>query len=181
MANQDFSEESHAKERTDVLIVEQSVDVKTLARVQQRIQERAPWFKGNIKEIDWSVEVQFEMRHAKRFGQNRCWLVGDAAHQTVPAGMQSMNVGFSEAEELAGALTKILREGGSLDLLETYDRTCVGEWQRLLGIKGAPKPRDAASPWVKERCARILPCVPASGQDLSLLLDQLRLDFQGAK
>ena len=52
---------------------------------------------------------------AKQFGRNRCWLAGDAAHQTGPVGVQSMNVGFCEAEALSSALHKILRESGSFD------------------------------------------------------------------
>ena len=177
VADGDDLEESHMKERSDVVVVDQAVDVSTLQHVRQKIQERAPWFSGSVKQLDWSVDVQFEARFAKHFGQGRCWLAGDAAHQTAPFGMQSLNVGLLEAEQLAGTLTKILRQNGSMDLLEAYDRSRRNEWQHLLGVKGGLRPRNGVAPWVKERSSRILPCVPGSGEDLARLVNQLGLDF----
>ena len=113
----DFSE-SHSKERTDVLLVDEAVDVKTRARVLARIQSCAPWFKGAIKALDWSVDVQFEPRLASQFGRDRCWLAGDAGHQALPMGMQSVNVGLREAEDLAGRIVKL---GYALDSPDTTD------------------------------------------------------------
>lgn len=173
-----IGDESHAKERTDVLIVQPAVDRQVRNDVQKLIQERAPWFEAKISELDWSTDVQFESRFAKQFGRGRCWLVGDAAHQTGPIGMQSMNVGLCEAEELAGLLARILQENTSLDVLQTYEKNRRNEWQQLLGVRGGLKPRDPVNPWVKEHSPKILPCVPASRSDLAHLVHQLGLDFQ---
>lgn len=177
-ANIDDYSESHSKERTDVLLVDEAVDVKTRTRVLARIQACAPWFAGCIKALDWSVDVQFEPRLATRFGRDRCWLAGDAGHQALPVGMQSVNVGLSEAEDLAARIVKILREHGSLDLLEAYGRERRNEWQQLLGAKGGLKPRGTACAWIKEHASRILPCIPGSGAELKLLADQLHLEFR---
>jgi 2-polyprenyl-6-methoxyphenol hydroxylase-like FAD-dependent oxidoreductase len=92
--------------------------------------------------------------------------------------MQSINVGLSEASELASILKKILRERGSLNLLEAYNRDRRNEWQQLLGIKSRLNPRTQAAPWTRERAARILSCIPASGEDLKHLAAQVELDFQ---
>src|SRR2546427_6591898 len=100
--------------------------------------------------FDWSADVQFEQRLARQFGQGRCWLAGDAAHQTSPVGMQSMNVGLCEAEFLAGILTKILRQNASTDLLESYNHERRNEWQRLLGLKGGLKPKPETDPWINK-------------------------------
>lgn len=172
----DSLEETHSKDRTDVVVVEQSVDVKTLESVQRQIRERAPWFEGSVTELDWSVDVQFESRFVKRFGEGRCWLAGDAAHQALPFGMQSVNVGLREGVVLSGILAKILRGHGGVDLLEAYDHDRREEWSQLLGVGHELRPRKAASSWVTDRASQILPCVPASGGDLKQLVDQLQLD-----
>lgn len=88
-----------------------------------------------------------------------------------------MNVGMSEGATLAGALGKILRAKAPLSLLETCHREWQDEWRRLLGLTGGLKPTGETSPWVRERRARILSCLPASHEDLAPLAGQLRLDL----
>src|SRR6266498_865944 len=153
-------------------------DSQMRRHVQELLKERAPWFEGTIGEIVWSAEVQFEPGVSRQFGQGRCWLAGDAAHQTGPVGMQSMNVGLREAAELVGNVKKILREHGSSGLLEAYAGERREEWQQLLGTKGEPKPRIQTDPWITSRGARILSCLPASGEHLIELFDQIGLDLR---
>ena len=95
------------------------VDERIRQYVEKVAKQRAPWFSAGVKEITWCTEVVFEQRVARQFGRDRCWLAGDAAHQTGPVGVQSMNVGMAEAAALAGALRRILREKAPLSLLET--------------------------------------------------------------
>jgi 2-polyprenyl-6-methoxyphenol hydroxylase-like FAD-dependent oxidoreductase len=148
--------------------------------LQQSLAARAPWFEGEIRDIGWCVDIQFKHRLARQFGRERAWLAGDAAHQTGPIGTQSMNVGFREAAELATNLTRILREKGSLDLLETYNRERRAEWEQLLGWKGCPKASTTTDEWVRERSRRLVSCLPASGPELTLLLHQSGLEFEYA-
>jgi 2-polyprenyl-6-methoxyphenol hydroxylase-like FAD-dependent oxidoreductase len=164
-----------SKERSVIVVDQPEIDLETRRRVQELVKERAPWFAGTIGEIDWSTEVQFEPGVSSRFGQGHCWLAGDAAHQTGPVGMQSMNVGIREAAELVQKLKKILREHGSASLLDAYACERREEWQQLLGTRGEPKPWIQTDPWIKERSARILPCLPASGEHLTQLFDQIGL------
>jgi 2-polyprenyl-6-methoxyphenol hydroxylase-like FAD-dependent oxidoreductase len=153
------------------------VDESIRQYVEKVAKKRAPWFAAGVKEIAWCTEVVFEQRVARQFGRERCWLAGDAAHQTGPVGVQSMNVGMAEAATLAGSLRRILREKAPLNLLETCDHELQAEWRRLLGLTGGLKPRTDTAPWVRERRGRILSCLPASHEDLAPLAGQLRLDF----
>jgi 2-polyprenyl-6-methoxyphenol hydroxylase-like FAD-dependent oxidoreductase len=165
------------KERRAVRLSQPAVDEKIKDYVLRAAKNRAPWFSASVKEIDWCTEVVFEHSLARQFGRNRSWLVGDAAHQTGPVGVQSMNVGFAEAETIAGDILKVLRQTSPPALLETYDRHWQAEWKRLLGLTGGLKTRNNTNPWVRDRAARILPCLPASDGDLTALASQLSLDY----
>lgn len=164
------------KERRSVRVDQPIIDERTRQYVQKIAQQRAPWFTQQVKKVLWCSEVNFERRLVARFGASRCWLLGDAAHQTGPVGVQSMNRGFAEAAELSSILCRVLREGGSVDLLEAYDREQQKAWRSLLGLTGGLKPRPEANSWIAQHSVRILPCLPACGQDLGRLAGQLQLD-----
>lgn len=166
-----------SKERSSLVVGSPDLDRANREFVQKLVRQRAPWFKGDIQELGWSTDVEFDHRVARRFGMGHSWLAGDAAHQTGPAGMQSMNVGLQEAEELAAALSGILRSQAPASALENYHEKGLARWQRLLGAQGAPSPRPKTDRWVAEHSTRILRCLPASGEDLARLLDQLQLDW----
>ena len=168
------------KDRESVRIVQHDADERVRRIAERLARSRAPWFKGTIKDVQWSVRISFEHRLAKQFGQNRAWLVGDAAHQTGPVGAQSMNAGLLEAEDLVGRLKRILRDGAPRQLLDTYERVHRTHWDQLLGRSGAPEAKRSAEPWVKAHSARILPCVPASGEHLAQLLGQIGLELEAA-
>ena len=177
MLKAEMASEFPEKERREARFAQQAVDERIRQYVQKVAKQRAPWFSAGVKGITWCTEVVFEQRVARQFGRDRCWLAGDAAHQTGPVGVQSMNVGLAEASALAGALRKVLREKAPLSVLEACDREWQGEWRRLLGLAGGLKPGTESSPWVRERCGRILPCLPASHEDLPRLAGQLGLYF----
>ncbi len=177
VACQEPGEEFPAKDRRSVWVDDPVVDQQTKQHLQKLIQERAPWFTGNLKDLDWVSRVQFERRLAQRFGDGRCWLVGDAAHQTGPVGMQSFNVGLREADELAEAMHNTLRNGAAGRVFEVCEREWREEWQQLLGLKGALKVPGDADDWVKRRAAKILPCLPASGGDLVRCARQLQIEL----
>jgi 2-polyprenyl-6-methoxyphenol hydroxylase-like FAD-dependent oxidoreductase len=165
------------KERRAVHFTQKTVDEKIRQYVEKVTKQRAPWFTASVKEITWCTDVVFEHRMAKQFGRGRCWLAGDAAHQTGPVGVQSMNVGLSEAAALADNLRKLLREHAPQSLLQTYNRERQDEWRRMLGLTGGLKTRSDTSVWAGERRARILPCLPGSEEDLTGLASQLGFGF----
>ena len=165
-----------SKQRRPIRFCEETSDTALREEAQRLLAVRAPWFEGSIGEFDWTLRVQFGHYLAERFGQGRCWLAGDAAHQTSPVGMQSMNAGLREAETLAGNLRSILREHADLELLGTYGQGRQQEWQWLLGLKGAPEPNNQAGVWTTEHRARIPSCLPATGEELLTLLRQIGLE-----
>jgi pentachlorophenol monooxygenase len=146
-------------------------------RLRELLAERAPWFDVDVEDVTWSIAVRFERRLAGSFGHGRVWLAGDSAHMTGPVGVQSMNVGFREADRLARAVTAALGGIGDGDLLEAYSRESRREWLQLLGVEGGIRAGGDADDWVRRRAERILPCVPASGEPLRRLLRQLGLEL----
>jgi 2-polyprenyl-6-methoxyphenol hydroxylase-like FAD-dependent oxidoreductase len=167
-----------AKERSPVVVDQPGMTQANRQFIEKLVSQRAPWFKGAIQDLGWSTDVEFGHRVAKRFGQGRCWLAGDAAHQTGPGGMQSMNVGLFEAQQLAEIIKKVQLEKAPISLFDTYNNSCRREWERLLGINGKINATPQANDWVRERSARILPCIPAAGDDLAKLARQIGLDLQ---
>ena len=163
------------KERRAVRLSQPIVDEQVRQYVQKIARQRAPWFEGSIKKVHWCSEVSFERGLVARFGRKRCWLAGDAAHQTGPVGIQSMNMGFAEAASLASTLHKVLREGGALREFGKYEQQQQTEWHRLLGQAGHLKPLSGAPAWAAKCADRLLPCLPAYGQDLEKLAQQLQL------
>jgi len=166
------------KERRAVRLAQPVVDERIRRYVEKVSRERAPWFCAQISNIAWCSEVAFERRLVKPFGQNRCWLLGDAAHQTGPVGVQSMNLGFCEGETLVGLLKKILREDAPMSLLDSYNREQQNRWHPLMGLTGGLRPRASTTPWIREHCGQLLPCLPACETSMASLADQLGLDVQ---
>ena len=167
------------KERRVARLSESGVDDKIRDYVQRVTRERAPWFSADLKKLAWFSEVVFERRIVKTFGRGTSWLVGDAAHQTGPVGVQSMNVGFREAEDLSKLLLllKVLRDEATVDSLDAFGRKHASEWKRLLGLEGGLKPTPSTNDWVRARCPRFLSCLPASNGDLAQLAAQIGLEL----
>jgi 2-polyprenyl-6-methoxyphenol hydroxylase-like FAD-dependent oxidoreductase len=137
---------------------------------------RAPWFSAQVTEVFWSAAIRFERRLAGAFGAGSVWLAGDSGHLAGPVGMQSMNVGLREGHNLAWAIAERLR-GASGDALADYGAARLREWRQLLGVEHAVRASSSATPWVRERAARILSCAPASGRTLGRMLAPLGLEF----
>jgi 2-polyprenyl-6-methoxyphenol hydroxylase-like FAD-dependent oxidoreductase len=141
------------------------------------IAERAPWFTGKIENVSWRTVMRFERRLVPSYGQGRMWLAGDAAHLTGPAGIQSMNVGLFEANDLANALHSILRNAGSLDSLAAYSTRWNTEWRQLHGLDGGFKPQAGCDPWVRDHAAQLVSCLPGHGPEHVALAQQLKLQL----
>ncbi|HVS33320.1 MAG TPA: FAD-dependent monooxygenase [Thermoanaerobaculia bacterium] len=160
----------------------------SMARLEQLIAARAPWWTARPTQIYWSTLALFERRLTQSFGKGGVWLAGDAAHHAAPVGVHSMNSGLVEGRELAARLSRILRGRGPSSLLDEFATHMHDTWQRLLSADsvralpeaaGAPAARSGrggvGDPWVRQNAARILPCIPASGDDLAPLLEQIGL------
>ncbi len=164
------------KSRFSIQIGEQPYPFVREENLEQLVAERAPWFAGRADKIRWSLAVQFERRLAAGFGRDRTWLVGDATHVTGPVGVQSMNVGLSEARELAELAAEVVR-GGSPEALEGWGARRRDSWRDLLGIGRRLEAGPGAPDWAARAADRLVPLIPAAGNDLDTLLGQVDLVF----
>ncbi|HTV25565.1 MAG TPA: NAD(P)/FAD-dependent oxidoreductase [Polyangiaceae bacterium] len=146
----------------------QSLDeMVSLERLRELVRERAPWFDPVPEQLCWGAIAPFEHGLAQRFGDGRIWLAGDAAHSTSPIGFQSMNRGFSEARALADCVaTELFGTRRGHHPFTSFEQQQQAEWVRLFGLW----PRDAPS---QGHVSELAPCVPASGEDFEVLLEQL--------
>ncbi len=146
----------------------------SIERLQELIAARAPWFTARPDRVYWSTRALFESRLTRSFGNGSVWLVGDAAHQAPPVGVHSMNLGLLEAHEVAARISRIRRVAGAPSLLQDFAAETHDAWEALLGadrVQALP----GADSWVRQNAARILSCIPASGEDLESLLTQIGL------
>jgi hypothetical protein len=86
-----------------------------------------------------------------------------------------MNSGLVEARELATRLSRILRAGGAPSLLPKFASETHEAWQWLFRAGQTVRALPGADPWVQQKAARIVACIPASGDDLEPLLKQIGL------
>jgi len=147
----------------------------SMERLEQLIAARAPWCTARPTEIYRSTLGLFERRLTRSFGKGRIWLAGDAAHQALPVGVHSMNSGLVEARELAARISRIQRAAGAPSLLQEFGSERHEAWQSLLGADQTVHVLPGANPWVRQMGARLLACIPASGEDLEPLLEQIAL------
>lgn len=140
------------------------------------IAERAPWFQGSIGQMSWRTIVRFERRQASAFGKGRAWLAGDAAHLTLPTGVQSMNLGLLEANQLADSFADIINGSGSISNLQTYDDRWAATWRQLHGLESGLRATSSTDPWIAARTNRLMACLPAHGAALAPLAAKLGLE-----
>jgi 2-polyprenyl-6-methoxyphenol hydroxylase-like FAD-dependent oxidoreductase len=151
----------------------------SMQRLERLIGARAPWWTARPTQIYWSTLGLFESRLARSFGTDGVWLAGDAAHQAAPVGVHSMNSGLVEARQIATRIARIQHEAGAPSLLQDFAAEARAAWEWLLGASTASgrsvRARPGADPWIEQNAARILACLPASGDDLEPLLGQIGL------
>ncbi|MDJ0989628.1 MAG: FAD-dependent monooxygenase [Desulfobacterales bacterium] len=147
----------------------QDFDHPTCARMIDRIVGLPTG--ADIRSIrSWRLEAWVAERFQSREG--RCFLVGDAAHQILPAGGFGMNTGIAEVHNLAWKLARALETetdnpgGAGAALLATYDteRRPVAEeaialsrvnYDRTLGAAAAIGLDWRAARWMQKALARL--------------------------
>jgi 2-polyprenyl-6-methoxyphenol hydroxylase-like FAD-dependent oxidoreductase len=146
-----------------------------LSSLRELLRARLPWYGEQPEQCEWAGIAEFRHALVDRFGLGRVWLAGEAAHLTGPLGVQSLNVGMAEANELALLMTQCLKRGAVSSFGEAYDAQRRLQWRRLLGLEELATPSDRSPSWSVRYLRRILGCLPASERDLDDLLEQLRL------
>lgn len=146
-----------------------------LEQLRQLVERRMPWYAQHIDDFAWSGSAEFHPALAARFGENRAWLAGDAAHVTGPLGGQSINVGMHEADDLARRISQALQGSGPTSFGPYYSEQRRVEWTRLFGLSPSHPDTRKAPDWVRRHVGSLLPSLPAAGDDLDDLLEQLKV------
>lgn len=136
---------------------------------------RLPWYGDEILSCDWSGVAEFRHALVEQFGVGRVWLAGEAAHLAGPLGVQSLNVGLDEADELAQRMANALRTPGAPPFGEHYNARRTQQWRRVLGLEAHATMTSRSPRWAQRYVDRLTACLPASGADLEDLLAQLNL------
>lgn len=145
-----------------------------LSELRELLASRMPWYGADPASFEWSGSAEFLPALASRFGERRVWLAGDAAHSTGPLGGQSINVGIHEADDLTRRILENLRDRPG-PLGPGYAEQRQIEWYRLFGLRPSVPSVARAPAWVGQHMQQLLPGLPASGDDLDDLLEQLRV------
>ncbi|HLV02770.1 MAG TPA: NAD(P)/FAD-dependent oxidoreductase [Acidobacteriota bacterium] len=173
--------EERQKERLFVQFRDRAFPHVDGTELEKLISERAPWSEISVGEIAWSAMVQFEKRLVDRFGRNRVWLIGDAAHLFGPLGTQSMNVGFLEGADLSRAIATHVQSGGSGELnsfSEQLEENLRDRWETIFGLRERVRASTSTNDWVRQHAGQIATAIPATGPHLSSLLPQAGLSLQ---
>lgn len=179
LPDESAAEELPAKEHRALHFEEPEADHAVRERLRQWTRDHAPWFTSEVGEIEWAASLRFESWRARSFGRDQVWLAGDAGHQTGPVGMQGLNIGLHEAVELGETVRRVIRDGAPESVLAAYDRSRDMEWRHMLGLDGGLHPVTSIPSWADSRASTLLPCIPASGNELAMLLKQLGLASAG--
>lgn len=79
-----------------------------------------PWISPNEAELERTALYTFHSTIADKWRKGRCFIAGDAAHQTPPFMAQGMCAGIRDASNLAWKLAYALRQSPPDQLLNSY-------------------------------------------------------------
>ncbi len=74
-----------------------------------------------FQECHWFSTYRIHHRHAGKFRDRRCFVLGDAAHIHSPVGAQGMNTGLQDAYNLAWKLALVAGGYANESLLDSYE------------------------------------------------------------
>jgi 2-polyprenyl-6-methoxyphenol hydroxylase-like FAD-dependent oxidoreductase len=144
----------------------------TLDGLNRLLRERAPTLSAARGDLIWTSLVDFDRRLASALGRDRVWLAGDAAHLTIPVGVQSMNAGLIDADELALVLIDVLKGARKREALADYERERMGELRATFGDPKAWTPPEGLAAWARDAWPAVVGSIPATGKDLTSLVDR---------
>jgi 2-polyprenyl-6-methoxyphenol hydroxylase-like FAD-dependent oxidoreductase len=82
---------------------------------------------------NWFTTYKLHHRMADKFREQRCFLIGDAAHIHSPVGGQGMNTGLQDAYNLAWKLAGVIKGQIKMDILDSYATERMPVARKLLG------------------------------------------------
>jgi 3-(3-hydroxy-phenyl)propionate hydroxylase len=145
------------------------------AALRDLLHARMPWYASEVLSCEWAGIAEFRRALVDHFGVGRVWLAGEAAHMTGPLGVQSLNVGLDEANELALLISATLERGASPTFGAQYDARRRRQWRQLLALDEQPRITPRSPQWVQHYLPQLESALPASERNLDDLFTQLRL------
>ncbi len=132
------------------------------SRLHELVATRLPWHPAPSGRLMWSAAVRFERALAESFGRGRIWLAGDAAHLVFPFGVQSMNEGIVEAQDLGMRCGRVLESAAPLESLASYGGERLARWQALVAAAEsvATSATTGGDPWVMANARGIVEALP---------------------
>ena len=112
------------------------------AALRELLYQRMPWYGEEIETCEWGGVAEFPHALAERFGLGRVWLAGEAAHLTGPIGVQSVNVGLDEGNELGLSMAEALQRPGGVAFGENYCAQRRRQWRHRVGRGRLHRRRD---------------------------------------
>ncbi len=100
-------------------------DTLTYGNIKNNFGERTR-LQIRLPDPEWFSVFRIHQRIASGYRQNRCFLVGDAAHIHSPVGAQGMNTGMQDASNLAWKLALVIQKKANDRLLSTYTSERIG-------------------------------------------------------
>lgn len=94
-------------------------DILTFENIEKHFSENIR-MDTKLYNPDWFSVFHSHQRYAPSFQQNRCFLLGDAAHIHSPVGAQGMNTGLQDAFNLGWKLAFVIKGNAEPKLLDTY-------------------------------------------------------------
>jgi 2-polyprenyl-6-methoxyphenol hydroxylase-like FAD-dependent oxidoreductase len=123
-----------------------------------------------LRDPAWLTHFRLHHRQADRYGSDRVFLVGDAAHIHSPVGGQGMNTGIQDAWNLGWKLAMVAQGAADPKLLDSYEaeRWPVGHFllrytDRVFGLFVRAMGPGRITAWLRRNvAARILPLLVSS-------------------
>jgi hypothetical protein len=81
---------------------------------------------------NWFTTYRLHHRIAERFRDQRCFLIGDAAHIHSPVGGQGMNTGLQDAYNLSWKLSGVIKKEFTSKILDSYSKERLPVASKLL-------------------------------------------------
>lgn len=137
------------------------------------IKERAPWFSSVKWQLQWHGKVTFGYWFVQPFAKSGVFLLGDAAHQTHPFGIQSMNNGLLESYKLCQRLLESKTSFSLDEICTLYNQESHDSWSQLLRGGDSLKELIPEDSWLKDREQELMMVLPVSSGELPLALKAL--------
>jgi 2-polyprenyl-6-methoxyphenol hydroxylase-like FAD-dependent oxidoreductase len=145
----------------------------TVRHLVDLLRERHPWFTADADDLVWARVERFQPTLAKRVGEGRIFLIGEAAHRLEPLSSRELNEGLLEAERIAENVAGVIEGVLAPTDLGAYVRDVRSGLEAVSAPARRFEPDAHADPWLAERFERFVPYLPADGRDLDRLLADL--------